>query len=90
MEIDWEEHLSRLVGDIAAHRIAGLVNGLRNWGKTAADNLADDVGEYLQEESRDVVSGAEMGVFYQRVDKLRDDTERLKARIDRLPGIDRQ
>lgn len=90
MEIDWEEHLSRFVGDIAAHRIAGLVNDLRKWSNTAADNLADDVGEYLQEESRDVVSGAEMGMFYQQVDKLRDDTERLKARIDRLPGIDRQ
>jgi ubiquinone biosynthesis protein UbiJ len=78
------------VGDIAAHRIAGLVNDLRKWSKSAADNFADDVGEYLQEESRDVLSGAEMEIFYQQVDKLRDDTERLKARIDRLPGIDRQ
>jgi ubiquinone biosynthesis accessory factor UbiJ len=90
MEIDWEEHLSRFVGDIAAHRIAGLFNDLRKWSKSAADNFADDVGEYLQEESRDVVSGAEMEMFNQQVDKLRDDTERLKARIDRLPGIDRQ
>jgi ubiquinone biosynthesis protein UbiJ len=90
MEIDWEEHLSRFVGDIAAHRIAGLFTGLKKWGYSAADNFADDVGEYLQEESRDVVSGAEMGMFYQQVDKLRDDTERLKARIDRLPGIDSQ
>jgi ubiquinone biosynthesis protein UbiJ len=90
MEIDWEEHLSRFVGDIAAHRIAGLFNDLRKWSKSAADNFADDVGEYLQEESRDVVSGAEMEMFYQQVDKLRDDTERLKARIDRLPGVDRQ
>ena len=90
MEIDWEEHLSRFVGDIAAHRIAGLVNDLRKWSRSAADNFADDVGEYLQEESRDVLSGAEMEMFYQQVDKLRDDTERLKARIDRLPGIDRQ
>jgi ubiquinone biosynthesis protein UbiJ len=63
---------------------------LKKWSKSAADNLADDVGEYLQEESRDVVSGAEMGMFNQQVDKLRDDTERLKARIDRLPGINRQ
>jgi ubiquinone biosynthesis protein UbiJ len=90
MEIDWEEHLSRLVGDIAAHRIAGLFRDLTNWSKTAADNFADDVGEYLQEESRDVVSGAEMEVFYQQVDRLRDDTERLEARIDRLSGIEKQ
>ena len=90
MEIDWEEHLSRLIGDIAAHRVAGLFNELKEWSESAADNFADDVGEYLQEESRDVVSGAEMGMFYQQVDKLRDDTERLKARIDRLSAVYRQ
>ncbi len=90
MEIDWEEHLSRLIGDIAAHRVAGLLNEIRKWSRSAANNFADDLGEYLQEESRDVVSEAEMGMFYQQVDKLRDDTERLKARIDRLPGINMQ
>jgi ubiquinone biosynthesis protein UbiJ len=90
MEIDWEEHLSRLIGDIAAHRVAGLFNELKEWSESVAGNFADDVGEYLQEESRDVVSGAEMGMFYQQVDKLRDDTERLKARIDRLSAVHRQ
>jgi len=90
MEIDWEEHLSRLIGDIAAHRVAGLVNTLKEWGESVAGNFTDDVGEYLQEESRDVVSGAEMEMFYQQVDKLRDDTERLKARIDRLSAVHRQ
>jgi len=90
MEIDWEEHLSRLIGDIAAHRVAGLFNELKEWGESVTGNFADDVGEYLQEESRDVVSGAEMGMFYQQVDKLRDDTERLKARIGRLSAVHRQ
>ena len=90
MEIDWEEHLSRLIGDIAAHRVAGLFNELKGWSESAADNFADDVGEYLQEESRDVVSEAEMGMFYHQVDKLRDDTERLQARIDRLSAVHRQ
>ena len=90
MEIDWEEHLSRLIGDIAAHRIVGLFNTLMEWSESVSGNFADDVGEYLQEESRDIVSGAEMGMFYQQVDKLRDDTERLKARIDRLSAVYRQ
>lgn len=84
MDIDWEEHLSRFVGDIAAHRIAGVVNDLTSWGRSAASNLADDVGEYLQEESRDVVSGAEMDMFNQQVDEIRDGTERLAARIERI------
>jgi ubiquinone biosynthesis accessory factor UbiJ len=90
MEIDWEEHLSRLIGDIAAHRMVSVFNQIMNWGRSAASNFSDDVGEYLQEESRDVVSEPEMQLFFQQVDRLRDDTERLLARSDRLPDINRQ
>ncbi|MBT8129216.1 MAG: sterol-binding protein [Gammaproteobacteria bacterium] len=84
MDIDWEEQLSRFVGDIAAHRISDAFDALRSWGRSAAGNFADDIGEYLQEESRDVVSEAEMAFFYQQVDECRDGAERIKARIDRL------
>ena len=90
MEIDWEEHLSMLIGDIAAHRVAEMFNEIRNWSRSTVNNFTDDVGEYLQEESRDVVSGAEMAMFYQQVDQLRDDTERLQARFDRLTGVEKQ
>ena len=90
MEIDWEEHLSRLIGDIAAHRLVGVFDQLTSWGKSAASNFSDDVGEYLQEESRDVVSAPEMEMFFQQVDRLRDDTERLLARSHRLSGLNSQ
>ena len=84
MDIDWEEHLSRLTGDIAAHRIMTVFGRLAEWSKSATNNLTDDIGEYLQEESLDVVSGAEIELFNQQVDSLRDDTYRLEARIARL------
>jgi ubiquinone biosynthesis protein UbiJ len=90
MEIDWEEHLSRLIGDIAAHRLVSVFNEVINWSTSAASNFTADVGEYLQEESRDVVSGPEMEIFFQQVDRLRDDTERLLARTDRLADSSRQ
>jgi ubiquinone biosynthesis protein UbiJ len=86
MDIDWEEQLSRLVGDIAAHRLMSAVGDLRQWGRSAASNFSDDVGEYLQEESRDVVGGAELDMFNQQVDEIRDGAERLQVRIDRLAG----
>ena len=90
MEIDWEEHLSRLTGDIAAHRIMTAIDKLAEWSKGAANNLTDDIGEYLQEESRDVVSGAEIDMFNQQVDILRDDTDRLEARVARLASMVRK
>jgi ubiquinone biosynthesis protein UbiJ len=90
MEIDWEEYLSRLIGDIAAHRLVSVFNEIKDWSQSAASNFTDDVGEYLQEESRDVVSGPEMDMFFQQVDRLRDDAERLLARSERISGLSRQ
>ena len=40
--------------------------------------------EYLQEESRLLPADAELNYYYEQVDQLRLDTERLEARINRL------
>ena len=86
MDIDWEEYLSAIVGDIAANRIHKLFSGVHSWGRSAADNFSSDVSEYLQEESRMVISGAELEMFFRQVDDLRDGAERLSARIERMSG----
>jgi len=84
LDIDWEEHLSRLTGDVVAHRIGGLVRGAVDWGRKTLDTLGRDGAEYLQEESRDLPSRFEMEEFLADVDTLRSDVDRLQARIDRL------
>jgi ubiquinone biosynthesis protein UbiJ len=84
MEIDWEEHLSKFAGDFAAHRLVNAFDKFGKWSRSTVNNLGADIGEYLQEERRDVVSGAEIDVFSQQVDRLRDDVDRLEARIHRL------
>ena len=42
---DFEEDLSRQVGDIAAHRIAGLIKTFGAWQRQAATNLAENLAE---------------------------------------------
>jgi ubiquinone biosynthesis protein UbiJ len=88
MDIDWEEHLSRVIGDVASHQAMRSFDAILQWGKRAAASFADDAGEYLREESRDTVAEAELRQFCQLVDELRDDTERLQARINRMRGND--
>ena len=85
IDIDWEEHLSRLVGDAAAHQIGKTVGGLRSWGRTAIDTLLQNAGEYLQHEVRDLPPRGAMEAFLDAVDTLRADTDRLEARIRRFP-----
>jgi ubiquinone biosynthesis protein UbiJ len=50
-----------------------------------AQDLAQSAAEFVTEESRDVVPRAELEAFYDDVDALRDDVERIAARVARLP-----
>jgi ubiquinone biosynthesis protein UbiJ len=81
---DFEEELSRLVGDVAARRLANLARGAAGWGIDAADRLTRDVAEYLQEESRDLPTRHEVEGFLDRVDGLAEAVDRLEARIGRI------
>ena len=81
---DLEEELSGVVGDIAAHRIGDIARGIRDWTRDARSTMGANIREYLQEESRDLPSRYEVDRFAERVGTLRDDVERLEARLDRL------
>ena len=83
---EFEEELSRLVGDVTAHQIGNLVRSAGGWGKKAAATLAANVSEYLQEESRDLVTRTELEEFLSSVDELRESADRLQARIELLPS----
>jgi ubiquinone biosynthesis protein UbiJ len=84
LDVDWEEQLSRLVGDPVAHQVGQGLRSVGRWGRKSADTLAQDLKEYLQEEARLLPTDYEVQAFLDRVDTLRDDVERLAARIERL------
>jgi ubiquinone biosynthesis protein UbiJ len=81
---DIEEELSGIVGDVAAHRLGELARGVGRWGKSARSTMGANIREYLQEESRDAPSRHEVDTFAADVNTLRDDVERIEARINRL------
>lgn len=81
---DLEEELSRHVGDLAAHQAGNFVRGLARFGQRAVDTFAMNVGEYLQEEGRDVPTRTELEEFNLGVDTLRNDAARAEARLDLL------
>ena len=81
---DFEEELSRVVGDVAAHQIGNAARAALAFGRRAADTFAQNVAEYLQEEGRDLPSRTEADEFVAGVDKLREDVDRLEAKISLL------
>ena len=81
---DVEEDLSRVFGDIAAHRMAEAGRSAAAWPKQAATSLAGNVAEYLTEEKHLLVTPLRAAEFVRDVDEMRDAVERLDKRIERL------
>ena len=81
---DIEEDLSRVFGDIAAHRMAEAGRSAAAWPKEAATSLAGNVAEYLTEEKHLLVTPLRAAEFVRDVDEMRDAVERLDKRIERL------
>jgi ubiquinone biosynthesis protein UbiJ len=81
---DLEEELALLVGDVPAHRAGQLVRGTLRWSRSALDALWRDIGEYASHERRDLVSRPEGEAFLRDVDALREDVDRLAARLELL------
>jgi len=85
---DFEEDLSRAIGDIAAHRVAGAARGLARWVREAGKRTAQGAAEYWTEESPLIASRVKVEDFVREVGDLRDAAERLEKRLDNLaaPG----
>jgi ubiquinone biosynthesis protein UbiJ len=81
---DAEEDLSKLLGDVAAHRLMDLARGFAAWQADAARRLAGTVADYAVEEKRILVSKADFEDFTSAVHRLRDAVERLEKRVRRL------
>ncbi len=84
LDIDWEEQLARLFGDGVAKHIGQQARNLKQWGERGSETLTRNVREFLQEEGHLLPSDEDLRRFLTGVDILRDDVERLAARIDRL------
>lgn len=81
---DAEEDLSKVVGDIAAHRMVGTARKFIGWQQQAAQNLAENFVEYFTEEQPLIARRIAIADFATEIDRLRDDVARLEKRVQRL------
>jgi ubiquinone biosynthesis accessory factor UbiJ len=79
---DIEEDLSRVFGDIAAHRMADSGRAIRRWSEQALENTGRSFAEYWTEERPLIAAGRDLDAFNRAVDQLRDDVARLEKRIE--------
>jgi len=81
---DWQQPFARVFGDVLGVQVANAFAGALKRARVAGGEVARTAAEYVTEESRDVVPRAELAAFHDDVDALRDDVERVAARLARL------
>ncbi len=87
MDVDWEEYLSQIIGDIAAHKVGNFLRGMSQLAKASAKTIGLDISEYLRYEKEALLDKSELDEFNHAVDKVRNDVERLQKRMERLDSL---
>ncbi len=81
---DWDKPFAEVFGVVIGPQIAKAMREAFKQGVVIAKKFSQDSVDFLTEESRDVVSGAEQAAFNEDVDDLRDRAERILARFEKL------
>ncbi|MEO7402923.1 MAG: SCP2 sterol-binding domain-containing protein [Burkholderiales bacterium] len=82
-EVRWdaEDDLARLIGDVAAHRVATTGAALASWQREAAGRAARNVAEYATEEAHIVASTQDLTRLTHAATDLARAVDALDARI---------
>jgi ubiquinone biosynthesis accessory factor UbiJ len=81
---DPEEELALLTGDVAAHRLGRLARSALRLPRRVARTALANLAEYLGHERGDLVPRREGEQFLHGVEALREDVDRLAARLELL------
>jgi ubiquinone biosynthesis protein UbiJ len=84
LDIDWEEMLSNVFGDIIGHQGAGLIRSKMSWAKDRANNIQRLTSEFLTEELSILPSKPELAFFNAQVDDIKLGVDRIEARIEQI------
>lgn len=81
---EYEEDLSRLVGDAPAHQLGEFGRKAVSEAKRQTLNVAQMFSEYWQEEQPLIAKKRHVENFLKEVDALREDVERFEKRLGKL------
>ena len=87
LDIDWEGHLAHFTGDMVAYQIGSFVRQGIGIKRQVSASFRQNVSDYVHDECRLFPSQQETEDFYEDVNALMLDVDRLEARLRRFkPG----
>ena len=84
MQWDYEDDLSKIVGDVPAYKIGEFARQTVNTAKETSTNLAEMLSEYWQEEKPMIAKKRHIEEFHAGVDSLRADVARFEKKLQKL------
>ncbi|HCB68009.1 MAG TPA: hypothetical protein DEP52_01645 [Methylophilaceae bacterium] len=84
IEWDYEDDLSKIIGDIPAYQLVKLGKKISQSTKETSFNIADTFREYWIEEKPLIAKKRVVEQFNKEVDSLRFDVDRLEQRLKKL------
>ena len=84
LDIDWEEAISTVIGDVAGPQVSAGISGFGQWLTERKQSFDRLLGEFLTEEIRATPSRSELEYFSAQVDELRLAVDRAAATIRQL------
>lgn len=84
LDIDFEAMVAKFTGPVAAHMLGKNLRKLGSWLKASGEKFKQDGVEYVRDELALAPHALEGEQRFSQIHKLKLDTERLQARIERL------
>ena len=81
---DFEDDLSRVIGDVPARLMADRARALDAWGRRALTSLAHNFAEYWTYEAPLIAHSIQVEEYIAQVSEVRDAVERMEKRVERL------
>ena len=77
LDIQWQDYLAPLLGDVITNKLEQVAERNRRWSKNASASVRRNIDDYLHEETNLLPERSD-------VDAFSDDLDRLKLAIDRI------
>ena len=83
IDIDFEERLSHFLGDSIAHKLCMHLKNTKKIAEKSVEKMMLQTKEYIHYETNSLISHKQAEQFYIDIATLRNDVERIEARIEK-------
>ncbi len=87
LDLDWEECIAKCCGDTIAHTAGNFMRNAASWHMKTASTFKQNLSEFIHDEISLLPRRADVELYLDSVDHLRNDFERLSARLQQLQSI---